>query len=63
MARTRCARTGRPRLVEALAVYFDPGRSPEEAQAFKQMAGVLTPATDAAELFVLTRQRPAGWPL
>ena len=37
------ARPDRPRLVEALAVYFDPDTSPEEAMAFQAMAGVLTP--------------------
>ena len=57
------ARPTRPPLVEALAVYFDPDRSPEEALAFQAMAGVLTPAQCPTELFVLTRQKPAGWPL
>ena len=57
------ARGNRPRLVEELAVYFKPATSPGEAQAFKQMAGVLTPATMPSELFVLTRQRPPSWPL
>ena len=37
------ARPDRPRLVEALAVYFDPDTSPEEVMAFQAMAGVLTP--------------------
>jgi hypothetical protein len=27
------------------------------------MAGVLTPARIPSELFLLTRERPAGWPL
>ena len=57
------ARPNRPPLVEALAVYFDPDTSPEEVMAFQAMAGVLTPAKCPSELFVLTRKRPAGWPL
>jgi hypothetical protein len=56
------ARPDRPSLVEALAVYFDPDTSPEEVLAFQAMAGVLTPAKCPSELFVLTRQRPVGWP-
>jgi hypothetical protein len=56
-------RSNRPRLVEALAVYFDPDTTPEETVAFKAMAGVLTPARCPSELFVLTRDRPVGWPL
>ena len=36
-------RPNRPRLVEALAVYFDPDTTPEETIAFQAMAGVLTP--------------------
>jgi hypothetical protein len=55
-------RPTRAPLVEALAVYFDPDTSPEEALAFQAMAGVLTPARCPSELFVLTRERPAGWP-
>lgn len=57
------SRGNRPQLVEAMAVYFDPESPSNEPQSFKQMAGVLTPATIPAELFVLTRQRPASWPL
>jgi hypothetical protein len=56
------ARPNRPPLVEALAVYFDPDTSPEEVMAFQAMAGVLTPARCPSELFLLTRQKPAGWP-
>ena len=56
------ARPDRPPLVEALAIYFDPDTSPEEVMAFQAMAGVLTPAKCPSELFVLTRQRPTGWP-
>ena len=56
-------RPNRPRLVEALAVYFDPDTTPEETVAFQAMAGVLTPARCPSELFVLTRERPAAWPL
>jgi hypothetical protein len=56
-------RRDRPRLVEALAVYFDPDTTPEETVAFQAMAGVLTPARCPSELFVLTRVRPEGWPL
>ena len=59
----RDRRDDRPRLVEALAVYFDPDTSPEEAMAFQAMAGVLTPARCPSELFVLTRKRPEGWPV
>lgn len=57
------ARPSRAPLVEALAVYFDPDTSPEEVMAFQAMAGVLTPARCPSELFVLTRARPAGWPI
>lgn len=57
------ARPNRAPLVEALAVYFDPDSSPEEVQAFQAMAGVLTPARCPSELFLLTRERPQGWPL
>jgi hypothetical protein len=56
-------RSNRPRLVEALAVYFDPDTTPEETVAFQAMAGVLTPSRCPSELFVLTRERPHGWPL
>jgi hypothetical protein len=56
------ARPSRPRMVEALAVYFDPDTSPEETMAFQAMAGVLTPAQCPSELFLLTRKRPLGWP-
>lgn len=56
-------RPNRPRLVEALAVYFDPDTTPEETIAFQAMAGVLTPARCPSELFVLTRERPPAWPL
>jgi hypothetical protein len=56
------ARPSRPRMVEALAVYFDPDTSREETMAFQAMAGVLTPAQCPSELFVLTRKRPPGWP-
>ena len=56
-------RPNRPRLVEALAVYFDPDTTPEETVAFQAMAGVLTPARCPSELFVLTRGRPNAWPL
>jgi hypothetical protein len=55
-------RSNRPRLVEALAVYFDPDTTPEETVAFQAMAGVLTPGRCPSELFVLTRVRPVGWP-
>ena len=55
-------RSNRPRLVEALAVYFDPDTTPEETVAFQAMAGLLTPARCPSELFVLTRARPVGWP-
>lgn len=56
------ARPDRPPLVEALAIYFDPDTSPEEVLAFQAMAGVLTPAKCPSELFVLTKNRPPGWP-
>jgi hypothetical protein len=55
-------RSNRPRLVEAVAVYFDPDTTPEESVAFQSMAGVLTPARCPSELFVLTKSRPVGWP-
>jgi hypothetical protein len=57
------SRLSRPPLVEALAVYFDPATSGENAAAFKQMAGVLTPTTLPSELFILMPQRPHGWPM
>ena len=57
------ARPSRPPLVEALSVYFDPDSSPEEVMAFQAMAGVLTPARCPSELFVLTKGKPAGWPV
>ena len=57
------ARADRPPLVEAMAVYFNPDSSPEEVMAFQAMAGVLTPAKCPSELFLLTKERPAGWPL
>ena len=56
------ARPDRPPLVEAMAVYFNPDNSPEEVMAFQAMAGVLTPAKCPTELFLLTRDRPPGWP-
>ncbi|MEO6056613.1 MAG: hypothetical protein ABI860_11325 [Gemmatimonadales bacterium] len=56
------ARPNRAPLVEALAIYFDPDTSPEETTAFQAMAGVLTPARCPTELFLLTRQKPVGWP-
>ncbi|HEU5169283.1 MAG TPA: hypothetical protein VFU46_02025 [Gemmatimonadales bacterium] len=55
-------RPDRPALVEAMAVYFDPSARGGEAAAFQAMAGVLTPATCPTELFVLTRDKPVGWP-
>ena len=55
-------RLDRPRLVYAMAVYFDPDASPEEAEAFQAMAGVLTPGSCPSELFFLTETKPAGWP-
>jgi hypothetical protein len=57
------ARPNRAPLVEALAVYFDPDTSAEEAMAFQAMAGVLTPNKCPSELFVLTKERPVGWPV
>ena len=57
------ARSDRPPLVGAMAVYFNPDSSPEEVMAFQAMAGVLTPAKCPTELFLLTRERPAGWPV
>ena len=57
------ARPDRPPLVEAMAVYFNPDNSPEEVMAFQAMAGVLTPAKCPTELFLLTRERPVGWPV
>jgi hypothetical protein len=56
------ARPSRAPLVEALAIYFDPGSSPQDVAAFQSMAGVLTPARCPADLFLLTRNKPAGWP-
>jgi hypothetical protein len=56
-------RPDRAVLVEALAVYFDPDTSPEEVLAFQAMAGVLTPGSIPSELFLLTRARPACWPM
>jgi hypothetical protein len=55
-------RSNRPRLGEAIAVYFDPDTTPEETGAFQAMAGVLTPGRCPSELCVLTRARPVGWP-
>ena len=43
-----------------MAVYFNPDSSPEEVMAFQAMAGVLTPAKCPTELFLLTKERPAG---
>ena len=57
------ARPNRAPLVEALSVYFDPDSSAEEVLAFQAMAGVLTPGRCPSELFLLTKERPAGWPL
>ena len=57
------ARPTRPPLVEAMAVYFDPDTSPEEVLAFQAMAGVLTPAKCPSELFLLTKEKPVGWPM
>src|SRR6266498_2369382 len=54
------ARPGRPPLVEALAVYFDPDTSNEEVMTFQAMAGVLTPAKCPSELFLLMKEKPAG---
>ena len=56
------SRPNRPPLVEALSVYFDPDSSPEEVMAFQAMAGIITPARCPAELVVLTKTRPGGWP-
>jgi hypothetical protein len=56
------ARPNRPPLVDALAVYFDPDTSPEEVMTFQAMAGVLTPSKCPSELFLLTREKPPGWP-
>jgi hypothetical protein len=56
-------RADRPPLVEAMAVYFDPGAQGADAAMFQAMAGVLTPASCPTELFLLTRERPTGWPL
>jgi hypothetical protein len=55
-------RPDRPLLVEAMAVYFDPGENGGEASVFQAMAGVLTPASCPTELFLLTRERPPSWP-
>jgi hypothetical protein len=55
-------RPDRPLLVEAMAVFFDPGASGGEAAAFQAMAGVLTAGTCPTELFILTREKPASWP-
>jgi hypothetical protein len=55
-------RGDRPGLVEAMAVYFDPGSGAGDAAAFQAMAGVLTAGTCPTELFLLTRERPASWP-
>jgi hypothetical protein len=55
-------RGDRPVLVEAMAVYFDPGAGGSDAAAFQAMAGVLTAGTCPTELFLLTRERPASWP-
>ncbi|HEX5387579.1 MAG TPA: hypothetical protein VFW66_12805 [Gemmatimonadales bacterium] len=55
-------RPDRPPLVEAMAVYFDPGANAGDAAAFQAMAGVITPAACPTELFLLTRERPRGWP-
>jgi hypothetical protein len=56
------ARPNRPPLVDALAVYFDPDTSREEVMTFQAMAGVLTPAKCPSELFLLTKEKPTGWP-
>jgi hypothetical protein len=65
MLSTPMLSTARPRFVEALAVHFDAAAAMNEpeAQSFLPVAGVVTPATLPSELFVLTRERPAGWPL
>lgn len=55
-------RADRPPLVEAMAVYFDPGAQGADAAIFQAMAGVLTPETCPTELFLLTRERPRSWP-
>ena len=55
-------RSDRPALVDAMAVYFDPGVGGGDAAAFQAMAGVLTAATCPTELFLLTRERPSSWP-
>jgi hypothetical protein len=55
-------RPDRPPLVEAMAVFFDPGARSGDS-SFQAMAGVLTPITCPTELFLLTRDRPPGWPL
>ena len=56
-------RPDRPPLVEALAVCFDPNASQAECEKFQAMAGTLTPPTLPSELFLLTKQRPSGWPI
>jgi hypothetical protein len=55
-------RADRPALVDAMAVFFDPGAGGGEAAAFQAMAGVLTAGTCPTELFILTRERPESWP-
>lgn len=52
-------------LVDALAVYFDANQDAVEMRGEVPLpaAGILTPATMPSELFVLTRERPEGWPL
>jgi hypothetical protein len=56
-------RADRPALVDAMAVFFDPGAGGGEAAAFQAMAGVLTANTCPTELFILTRERPESWPM
>ena len=56
-------RPDRPPLVEALAVCFDPNASQAECERFQAMAGTLTPPPLPSELFLLTKQRPSGWPI
>jgi hypothetical protein len=55
-------RRDRPPLVQAMAVYFDPGAQGADAAMFQAMAGILTPASCPTELFLLTRERPVSWP-
>jgi len=55
-------RPDRAALVQSLAIFFDPGAAGQDAILFAAMAGELTADNCPTDIFLLTRQRPAGWP-